>query len=311
MVGAGPQARHYDKVLKSLGASYEVIGLNDSITAQFEDVTGVPVVKCGLEGYLASGAKPPSKAIICVPVEALAAATGQLLSAGVKHVLVEKPVGVLPAEIRALNDLSVAGNATVVVAYNRRFFASVIKARQLTVEDGGVTSFNFEFTEWAHVIAPLPKGPGVKEHWFLSNSTHVVDLAFYLGGTPKEMSCYLSGSLDWHPSASAYAGAGISESGAIFNYHANWAAPGRWSVEVLTRARRYVFRPLEKLQVQHIGSVALEPVDIDDVLDREFKPGLYLQTRNFLEDRLDDMCTLKEHCAKLPIYCRMAGYLGS
>lgn len=311
LVGAGPQARHYDKVLKSLGASYEVIGLNDSITAQFENITGVPVVKCGLENYLASGAKVPSKAIICVPVESLASATSQLLSAGVKHILVEKPVGVLPPEIKELNNLSIASNATVVVAYNRRLYASVIKAQELIAEDGGVTSFNFEFTEWAHVINPLQKGPGVKQYWFLSNSTHVVDLAFYLGGIPKEISCYLSGGLEWHPSASAFAGAGMSETGAIFNYQANWAAPGRWSVEMLTTARRFVFRPLEKLQVQLIGAVALESVEIDDSLDREFKPGLFLQTRKFLEGRLEGMCTLGEHYGKLPVYCRMAGYLCS
>lgn len=311
LVGAGFMAGNYNKVLKSLGVSYEVIGLDDPATAQFEINTGVPVVKCGLGNYLASGVTPPDKAVICVPVEGLASATNQLLTAGVKHILVEKPVGVLPLEIKDLNKLSDACNATVLVAYNRRFYASVIKAQELIAEDGGVTSFNFEFTEWSHVINPLPKGPGVKEHWFLSNSTHVADLAFYLGGVPKEISCYLSGSLDWHPSASAFAGAGISETGAIFNYQANWAAPGRWSVEVLTKLRRFVFRPLEKLQVQRIGSVALEAMEIDDSLDIEFKPGLFLQTRNFLEGKLEGMCTLGEHTARLPVYCRMAGYLGS
>lgn len=311
LVGAGGMARDYNKVLKSLGVSYEVIGRNDYSAAQFETNTGGHVVRGGLEKYLASGTKPPDQAIICVGVESLASTTGQLLSAGVTHILVEKPAGILPPEIKELNNLSIASNATVVVAYNRRFYASVIKAQELIAEDGGVTSFNFEFTEWSHVINSLQKAPGVKEYWFLGNSTHVVDLAFFLGGIPKEISCYLSGGLDWHPSASAYAGAGISETGAIFSYQANWAAPGRWSVEVLTKVRRFVFRPLEKLQVQHIGSVALETVEIDDALDREFKPGLFLQTRNFLEGRLEGMCTLGEHSAKLPIYCRMAGYLSA
>ena len=32
---------------------------------------------------------------------------------------------------------------------------------------------------------------------------HVVDLAFFLGGKPEEISTFISGSLDWHPSASA------------------------------------------------------------------------------------------------------------
>lgn len=309
LVGAGGMARHYDKVLRSLGVSYDVIGRSDHSAVQFERGTGRPVVRGGLEKYLKSGMKPPDQAIICVGVESLASTTRQLLSAGVRHILVEKPAGLSPMEIKELNNLSIASNATVIVAYNRRFYTSVVMAQKLIAEDGGVTSYNFEFTEWSHLIRGLAKAPGVKEYWFLGNSTHVVDLSFYLGGIPKEISCYTSGGLDWHPSASAYAGAGISETGAIFSYQANWAAPGRWSVEVLTKARRFGFRPLEKLQIQQIGSVALESVEIDDSLDREFKPGLFLQTRNFLEGRFEGMCSLGEHCAKLPIYCRMAGYL--
>ena len=34
--------------------------------------------------------------------------------------------------------------ANVFVAYNRRFYASVLKAQEIIEEDGGVTSFNFE-----------------------------------------------------------------------------------------------------------------------------------------------------------------------
>lgn len=309
LVGAGGMARDYAKVLTALGLSYDVIGRADVSATRFEEDAGVPVTRGGLEKVLASGAEPPVKAIICVGVEALAKTTAQLLLAGAKRILVEKPAGCSPSEIKEVHDLALGSEATVVVGYNRRFYESVLCAKKMIAEDGGITSFNFEFTEWAHVIDPLQKGPGVKEHWFLNNSTHVVDLAFYLAGIPKEISCYTSGKLNWHPSASAYAGAGISESGAIFSYQANWAAPGRWSVEVLTKLRRYVFRPLEKLQVQHIGSVTLEPVAIDDLLDREFKPGLFLQTRNFLEDRLEGMCTLAEHYTRLPVYCRMAGYL--
>ena len=37
-------------------------------------------------------------------------------------------------------------------------------------------------------IEKLNKVPGIKENWFLGNSTHVVDLAFYLGGKPKQIS---------------------------------------------------------------------------------------------------------------------------
>ena len=308
LIGAGVMARNYANFLRSLDVLYDAIGRSDYSASQFETATGEPVVRGGLGKYLASGAKAPDQAIVCVGVESLASATKQLLSAGVRNILVEKPAGLSPMEIKELNNLSIDSNATVIVAYNRRFYASVLMAQRLIAEDGAVTSYNFEFTEWSHSIRGLTKGPGVKKYWFLGNSSHVVDLAFFLGGIPKDISCYISGGLDWHPSASVYAGAGVSETGAIFSYQANWGAPGRWSVEMLTKAHRFILRPLEKLHVQEIGSVVLDLVEIDDALDRQFKPGLFLQTRNFLEGNFDRMCSLAEHHAKLPLYCRMAGY---
>lgn len=50
--------------------------------------------------------------------------------------------------------------------------------KKIIAEDGGITSFNFEFTEWAHVIEKLDYPREVFENWFFVNSTHVVDLAF-------------------------------------------------------------------------------------------------------------------------------------
>ena len=39
---------------------------------------------------------------------------------------------------------------------------------------------------------------------------------------------------------------------------------------------------METLQRQRRGSFALEPVEIDDTLDRRYKPGLYRQTAAFV-----------------------------
>jgi len=193
-------------------------------------------------------------------------------------------------------------NAKVYVGYNRRFYSSVRNAQEIIDEDGGVTSFNFEFTEWSHVIKDLQKEPGVKENWFFHNSTHVIDLAFHLGGKPREISCYVSGGLSWHPSASVFAGAGVSEKNALFSYQANWEAPGRWGVEMLTKKHRLILRPLEKLQIQKIGSVAIEMMAIDDKLDVEFKPGLYLQVESFIRNKTANMIEINEQIENIKFY---------
>ncbi|MEY2828832.1 MAG: hypothetical protein RIQ33_690, partial [Bacteroidota bacterium] len=220
--------------------------------------------------------------------------TRHLIENNFKTILVEKPGGLNGADIQAVSNLATEKNATVLLAYNRRFYASVLAAEKYIHEDGGLTSMHFEFTEWSHVIEPLQKAEGVKENWFLGNSTHVVDLAFYLGGNAKEISCYKSGSLAWHPSGAAFAGSGITDKNVLFTYNANWNAPGRWGVELMTNNYRIILKPLEKLQIQKKGSVAIEEILIDDTLDKDFKPGLYLQTQLFLQNDFSKFSTIHQ-----------------
>jgi predicted dehydrogenase len=141
----------------------------------------------------------PDAAIVAVGIESLAEATIQLLNYGVNYILLEKPGIGFASEIGPMVALANQKQATVVLAYNRRFYSSVLKAGEIILEDGGVTSFNFEFTEWSHVIRTLEKHPAEHHNWFLGNSTHIIDTAFFLGGKPKELSSYFKGSLDWHP----------------------------------------------------------------------------------------------------------------
>ena len=272
----------YAKVLGAMNLAFTVIGRGEASATDFQSKTNASVSTGGLEKFLSGKTALPEFAIVAVGVEQLAPATQLLLDQGIRRILVEKPAGIDAAEIGALSRKAVERGAEVYLGYNRRFYAATLKAQEIIAEDGGVDSFNFEFTEWGHVIAPLHKAPGVKEAWFLANSTHVVDLAFYLGGKPARMASYTSGSLAWHPQASAFTGAGVSEAGALFCYQANWAAPGRWGVEILTHRHRLILRPMESLHIQEIGSVEIRKCDIEDDLDQQFKPGLYRQVAEFL-----------------------------
>lgn len=309
LVGCGQMAMDYIKVLEAFKQPFKVIGRGEKAALLCEEKTGHTVTRGGLAAFLNS--KPATtfrKAIVAVNVDALAETTIQLINSGVKKILVEKPGGLNHAEIQAVLDVAVANGAEVYVAYNRRFYAATLHAQRMIEEDGGLLSCNFEFTEWGHVIDSLTKGPGVKENWFICNSTHVVDLAFYLAGRPLQMNCYTAGKLPWHPAASIFAGAGITDRGVVFSYQANWSAPGRWALEALTANFRLIFRPMESLQIMHKGSVRIEPVEIDDSLDKEFKPGLYDQVKRFLDDRDISLCTLSEQVEHWDYYCRMAGY---
>lgn len=287
IVGAGNIAKEYCRILKDMHFSPDIVCRSEQKAQSFHEEEGVQVFSGGIEAFLHDNITTYDYAIVAVDVESLCEVSCQILQSGIKKVLVEKPAGMNRTEIEKMAALAEANNASVYIAYNRRFYASTEKALQIIEEDGGVQSFHFEFTEWPHVIEPLPYSKRVKENWFFENSTHVVDLAFFLGGEPKEIKCYTAGSLNWHSNAAVYAGAGIAENGALFTYDANWAAPGRWAVEILTRKHRLIFKPMEKLSIQKTASVKVDPVEIEDELDIRFKPGFYKQTESFVND-IDD-----------------------
>lgn len=297
LIGAGSMARAYAAVLADLDRVPEVVGRGSESAEAFAEATGWRVRAGGISSRLAEG-PPPEQAIVAVSVAELAGTVRELLEAGTRRILVEKPAGVDRAEVASVAEAARRTGGDVRVAYNRRFLASVSRARELIAEDGGVSSFSFEFTELADRIGESAHPPEVLANWFLANSTHVVDLAFFLGGRPAWLVGEARGRLDWHPPGSSFAGHGATEDGALFSYRADWDAPGRWGVEVMTRRRRLILTPLERLSVQRRGEFATAELDLDDELDRRFKPGLHAQVRAFLDGvEADRLTPIDRHLA--------------
>ena len=307
LVGAGNMARQYARVLAALGCAYEAIGRGADSAADFKRVTGHAVRPGGLASFLTARPAPARHAIVAVPVKDLAHCTVALIEHGVGQILVEKPAGLSRREIERVVASAGAHGADVHVAYNRRFNASTRTARQLIDDDGGAISLEFEFNEKAG-IGNNPHPPEVKARWFLANSTHVVDLAFFLAGAPESLTAEVTGTLPWHPTAATFSGAGRTERGVPFRYRADWRSAGAWGVEVRTSKRRLVLRPLETLQHGEPGAPILQPVAIDDALDTRYKAGVHRQTTAFLAGERGVLCSLAEHHRRLEVYCRMAGY---
>ena len=63
---------------------------------------------------------------------------------------------------------------------------------------------------------------------------------------PKSWQTYRTGSI-LASHRRRFAGAGISEQGVPFAYHADWSSKGRWAVEAYTPAAAYRLCPLEQL----------------------------------------------------------------
>ena len=123
-------------------------------------------------------------------------------------------------------------NAQVWIAYNRRFYASTLRAEEMIAEDGGVTSFHFEFTKWSAKSkqkAPVSHGSlGSRE--FFSCVGPGVSLRLWSQKNWRDGREAALIGIQRHPEELW----GKSGPGALFSYFADWEAPGRWGVVVMT-----------------------------------------------------------------------------
>ena len=171
----------YFRVIDKLGIRYNFIGRGMESSKMFFKKTGKSHFQGGLDKFLKENPQKCSHAIIAVGIENLAECTIRLLNYGIKNILVEKPAGLTINQILKIKKVSNEKKASVYIAYNRRFYQSVIKAKQLILSDGGLKSFHFEFTEFGHKIEKFSTLNEIKKRWLICNSTHVIDLAFFLG----------------------------------------------------------------------------------------------------------------------------------
>ncbi len=304
LVGAGGMALAYAAVLKSMDLTPKVLGRGAASAAKFEAETGIAAGTGALEDQL-KDIEPGATAIVTVNAHALADTTRILIEHGVKRLLVEKPAALDLEEMAVLQAAAHKANAEVYVAYNRRFLASVIEADRMIREDGGLISLRFDFSEPTRRIGALGKDPRELSTWFYGNSTHMVDLAFHFFGPPAALQARIAGQdgVDWHPQAGVFTGFGHRADGATVAWHANWISPGRWGMEVLTRERRIILQPIEKLRIQTHESFAEQDVALDDADDLAFKPGLLRQTQAFLTGAdADRLISLDAHAKQMKFF---------
>ena len=296
LIGTGNMALEYAKVLKDMRLKFIVVGRGEKSAQNFEEISGIKPISGGFEKYITNNILPPNTyTIITTGTEVLLPTLLLALRNGAGKVLIEKPAALSIRELLDNEERLLSYAENVYIAYNRRFYTSVIEAKRLIEEDGGLLSMYFEFTEWAHKIEPLHKAPGVKENWFFANSSHVIDLAFFIAGIPFLWQAYSkSGKLSWH-SKTNFAGAGVTDKGVLFSYLSNWESAGRWGIELLTEKRRIYLRPLESLSIQQKGSLAILEHIFDDSIDKRFKPGLKKQVEAFLNDKNSELLGIKDH----------------
>ncbi len=312
LIGAGPMAQEYFKVLNSLNVNVSVIGRGSNSAEKFKNETNFDLFQGGVKNFLSKHPAVVDFAIVAVNVKNLTKVTKQLLDYGIKSILVEKPGGLDKNDIESLYNHSVGRESNVYIAYNRRFYQSVKLAEKMIAEDGGVLSFSFDFTELIHRLEEFQIPLIEKKMLLFNNSSHVIDLSFFLGGFPEKINCYHNDNskIDWHSSASIFSGSGVTKDGALFCYGANWEAPGRWELALNTSKRKLIFCPLEELKVQEHRSFDINNYSFENDydIDKKYKSGLFKLVEAFINKDDRSLCKIKEMKKLTEIYYKIANY---
>ena len=309
LIGCGDMANEYFKVLKSINIEVDVVGRSKKSAKRFEVKNNHLVVSLNLKKYLKESKNSNiSHAIVATNIENLYNICIQLLNSSISNILLEKPGFLYYKDLLDLNNKSKNLKSNIYIAYNRRFYTSVFRAKEIIKNDGGVKSCFFDFTEWSHIIKNLSIDSKVKNNWFLANSSHIVDLVFHLIGTPKKIYNITTGSLSWHKSSSIFVGSGITKKNILFSYHSNWLGPGRWKIELVTDKNKLILCPIENLKIIKLGSTTINQVRIENDIDINYKPGLFKQVNSFLKLDESILCTLNEQVLNTKFYKKISNY---
>lgn len=245
VLGVGPMAEEYLQACKANSIEATFVGRSKTGMKRFESRTGiVPIPSLSL-------AKPENfyGAVIAVTETALSSVLIEVLRAGFRRVLVEKPGGSSISEFPGLHEEVSSYGAEVFVAFNRRFYSTVEKLLQVANKDGGLVSLHFDFTERAAQIASLEKDLKTKEDWFFQNSSHVIDLSLYLAPGLEIHHAEVTGGLPWHPRGSIFSGLGTAAEGVQVSYNTVWGPSGGWEILARTESIKLALKPLETLEV--------------------------------------------------------------
>jgi len=280
IIGNGFIANEYCKILKFLRYNNVVIlGNSKESTEKLATEYNFEYVYGGFEKKIDQiGIK--DLVIICTPIHLLLKATKSALLIGQKNILVEKPGSIYSEKLSTLDEQ--ISDQNVRIAFNRLFYPSLLKLKTLLANEI-ITSCHFRFTEWIDTINFKKYQKDAYTRWGISNSLHVIGMAFNIIDNPKQISCFHGGSFDWHPSGSIFTGSGITTKNIPFSYHSDWESLGRWNIEIFTKQNIYRLMPLEELHVYDKISHTWEKIQTKSYFPK-FKPGLGEQVIMMLSD---------------------------
>lgn len=179
LFGSAYMAKEYLKVLKHLNKQVIVIGRNEAKAKKLAESYGYIGYGNGSKALDKINCKEISLAIIASAIVSLAENSIACLEKGIKNILIEKPGGLNLSELLKIQK-NIKEGYNVKIAYNRRYYSSVRKLKEILNEEKEIQGCFFDFTELEKHILDPGIDPTVLKRWGFANPSHVIDTAFFL-----------------------------------------------------------------------------------------------------------------------------------
>ncbi|OVE74926.1 hypothetical protein BVX95_00680 [archaeon D22] len=279
--GTSYMGEEYLKLFKDLNYQGTIIGRDEKKATSIGDKYAFKGMGGGIDSIKELNPSNFDLVVIASAIESLKDIAIECLKKGFNKVLIEKPGALNTKELTEIKKHK-KDNQEIWIAYNRRYFASTLKIREIMEKETTQACF-FDFTDREKDIILTDKSILVKNNWGFANSSHVIDMAFFLIGLPSKIESMRSGSMTQHPLGTTFVGHGSTKL-CLFSYFATWSGGGRWNVEISTEKGRYKLSPLEELHFCEKNQFSWSKIKLNNQDDIDFKPGLKKMVESVLKE---------------------------
>jgi predicted dehydrogenase len=297
LFGAGRMGKEYAKVLRYLDHKFTLVTSRTprDILIDWVDLKLNNVRIITLEEYFRSDQIAES-VIVAVKSTATYKLCVDLLNQGVKEILAEKPLAYNSTELFFLKNLVEANKANLLIAYNRRFYQTINKVKDIALEDGGIDFISLDISErlWTWEPEWKSKTEILSEYPLISQTSHMFDLVQYFLGEIKLLNVLTTGKFNYFDKPKFIINC-QSNDGILVNFYGNWAAPGNWQVKLSSKRTTFQFSNLENV------SISKREVDSDVISfskseenSGNFKAGVLEEVQAFINRDWTKFCKIED-----------------
>jgi predicted dehydrogenase len=306
IVGTGLIAEEYIKCLINLKCNFEIVGNSKEKCNYILNKYNKNCYNGGIENF--NFEKKYENIIIATPIKLLFSHLKICIikCKDLKNIFIEKPGCLYTYQINEI--IKIKCDINIYIAYNRRFYSSVIKGKEI-IKNDKIKKLNLCINEYKlNKIQKLVEKELI-QNYFTGMTTHVVDLAFFLTGIPNILNVLNIdgyGDLEYHKRGCFFNGNGITKNGIEFEYNGDWSESGKWKIELYLESGKILsYQPLEDLKI--INNDGSEEIIKRSQIDIDFKPGYYYQVKSFISDK-KDLLNIESHYDNLQVFHKMVGY---